>query len=172
MALFEGVRIPIDQAEVLLSAVTGMVHGETRIITDGENVYLMRYDANSTATATVVAHPFVVTPADGSPGRWVEQVPSKITGNIFAEDVEYTLCEAKDSNGDVIAKISVIATDLTDATQDATLCIYTQVAGTLTKALEIGGSGFFLTAALPTSDPTNANQLYANTGVVTVSSGS
>ncbi len=52
---------------------------------------------------------------------------------VSVVDTEYRVWEKLDSNGDVVASMTVTCSDITDGSQDCTVKIYEMVAGTLTN---------------------------------------
>jgi hypothetical protein len=58
---------------------------------------------------------------------------------ISAINVEKTIWEVKDSNGDVVASCTVVCSDITDGSQDCSIKFYVMVAGTLTLDSTLDG---------------------------------
>ena len=114
------------------------------VVYNGEAIFF-QYDVDSTTTATVVTHPYVLTP-DSNPGRWVER-PSVGGGSTvddtitLDDDDEITLTSGKAGFGEVmigdnqehamftftsagVVTLTLSSAEVVNTDTDAKLCIY------------------------------------------------
>jgi hypothetical protein len=76
--------------------------------------------------------------SDGADGLNISGAVS-IGSAVSVITTEYPIWEQKDSNGDVVASMTVVCSDITDGSQDCAIKFYVMVAGTLTLDTTIDG---------------------------------